>query len=146
MSFLSPDVLSLIFGGFAGFLFKYLAQKQQDEKEKFLRIVEANKQTRKSYQEAANRENNGAGKMVRRTIVLTILFGTVIAPFMLPFFDIPVVVESDIRQPEALFGIIPERITKTFTQVYGYLMTPENRQILVTIIGFYFGTSVSATK
>lgn len=146
MSFLSPDVISLIFGGFAGFLFKYLAQKQQDEKEKFLRALEGNKQTRRSYDEAAKRENTGAGKMVRRTIVLTILFGTVIAPFMLPFFDIPVVVESDMKHPEALFGIIPETTTKTFTQVYGYLMTPENRQILVTIIGFYFGTAVSATK
>jgi hypothetical protein len=146
MSFLSPDVLSLIFGGFAGFLFKYLAQKQQDEKEKFLRALEGNRQTRRSHDEASKRENNGAGRMVRRTIVLTILFGTIIAPFMLPFFDIPIVVESDIKRPESFFGIVPEITTKTFTQVYGYLMTPENRQILVTIIGFYFGTAVSANK
>jgi hypothetical protein len=48
--------------------------------------------------------------------------------------------------PQGFFGIIPETTSKTFTQVYGYLMTPENRQILVTIIGFYFGTAVSATK
>ncbi len=146
MSLLSPDVLSLLFGGFAGFLFKYLAQRQQDEKDKFMWAMQANKQTRKSHDEAAKRENNSGGKMVRRTIVLTILFGTIIAPFMLPFFDIPVVVESDMVNPQGFFGIIPETTSKTFTQVYGYLMTPENRQILVTIIGFYFGTAVSATR
>ena len=31
---------------------------------------------------------------------------------------------------------------RTYTPVEGYLYTEENRQILVTIVGFYFGTAV----
>jgi hypothetical protein len=146
LSLFSTEFISLIFGGFAGFLFKYLAQKQEDEKQKFLRALEISKKTEESRRNAAKRETDTAGKKVRRAIVLTILFGTVIAPFILPFFDIPVIVESDIKNPEFLFGIIPETTTKVFTQVYGYLMTPENRQILVTIVGFYFGSSISPNK
>jgi len=37
--------------------------------------------------------------------------------------------------------MFPEEKT-IFTEVDGFLFTPENRNILVTIVGFYFGQAV----
>ena len=39
------ELISLLGGGFTGFLFRYMAQKSQDQKELFTQMMSANKQT-----------------------------------------------------------------------------------------------------
>ena len=48
--------------------------------------------------------------------------------------------------PEILFGLIPETKEVIFQTVNGYLFTQENRQILVSIVGFYFGSAAAGNK
>jgi hypothetical protein len=129
-----------------GFIFRYLAEKRQDEKELFERVIEANKQTTSNQDQAAKRVPIDVGKGVRQLIVLTVLFGSIAAPFILPFFGVPTFVEVDATNPEGLFGIIPETSKKFFVEVNGFLYSSENRQILLSIVGFYFGTSAAARK
>ena len=89
-----------------------------------------------------------AGKWVRRGIVIAILFGTILAPFLLPFFEIPTVVEIE-EQGYAwwdIFGLAGKTTTITLEPVDGYLLLKENRQILISIVGFYFGNAVAANR
>jgi hypothetical protein len=140
------ELISLIGGSLTGFLFKFMAQKSQDQKEIFERLIAANKQTTENQDKAAQRVPIDIGKGVRQLIVLTMLFGTIAAPFILPFFGVPTFVEVDTTNPEGLFGLIPETSKKYFVEVNGFLYTSENRQILVSIVGFYFGTAAAGRK
>lgn len=140
------ELISLIGGSLTGFLFRFMAQKSQDQKEIFERLIAANKQTTENQDKAAKRVPLDVGKGVRQLIVLTVLFGTIAAPFILPFFGVPTFVEVDSSNPEALFGLIPETTKKYFVEINGYLYTSENRQILVAIVGFYFGTAAAGRK
>jgi len=140
------ELISLIGGSLTGFIFRFLAQKSQDQKELFERLIAANKQTTENQNKAAQRVPLDVGKGVRQLIVLTVLFGTIAAPFILPFFGVPTFVEVDSSNPEALFGLIPETTKKYFVEINGYLYTSENRQILVAIVGFYFGTAAAGRK
>jgi hypothetical protein len=140
------ELLSMFGGSTLGFIFRYLAEKRQDEKELFERVIEANKQTTSNQDQAAKRVPIDVGKGVRQLIVLTVLFGSIAAPFILPFFGVPTFVEVDATNPEGLFGIIPETSKKFFVEVNGFLYSSENRQILLSIVGFYFGTSAAARK
>jgi len=140
------ELMSLLGGGLAGFVFRYLAQKSQDQKELFERALLGNKQTTENQNLAATRVSIDAGKVVRQVIVLTVLFSTLAAPFILPFFGVPTFVEVDTNNPEALFGLIPETSRKIFIEINGFLYTSENRQILVSIVGFYFGSAVGGNK
>ena len=140
------ELISLIGGSLTGFIFKFKAQKSQDQKEIFERLIAANKQTTENQDKAAQRVPLDVGKGVRQLIVLTVLFGTIAAPFILPFFGVPTFVEVDSSNPEALFGLIPETTKKYFVEINGYLYTSENRQILVAIVGFYFGTAAAGRK
>ena len=140
------ELISLIGGSLTGFIFKFMAQKSQDQKEIFERLIAANKQTTENQNKAAQRVPLDVGKGVRQLIVLTVLFGTIAAPFILPFFGVPTFVEVDSSNPEALFGLIPETTKKYFVEINGYLYTSENRQILVAIVGFYFGTAAAGRK
>ena len=143
---LSTELISLIGGGFVGFLFRYLAQKSQDQKDIFDRLITANKQTTDNQDKAALRGPLDTGRVVRQIIVLTVLFGAFAAPFILPFFGVPTFVEVDATTPEGLFGIVPQSTRKFFVEINGFLWASENRQVLLSIIGFYFGTSAASTN
>lgn len=137
------ELLSLIGGSATGFLFRFLAQKSQDQKEMFQQLLEANKQTTNNQNEAAQRVGIDVGRGVRQLIVLSVLFATFLAPFVLPFFGVPTFVEVDATQTN-LLG--PDMLKKYFVEINGYLFTSENRQILLSIVGFYFGSAAASNK
>ena len=139
-SFLTPEFLTLIGSSLTGFLFRYLSEKRKDQKEIFERAMARSKRQDESADLAVKRVSVDAGKIIRRIIVVTILFGTILAPFILPFFSIPTVVEVTERSG-SFFGLFGGDTSIKFQEVYGYLFTEENRQILLTIVGFYFGNA-----
>jgi hypothetical protein len=142
----TPELISLVGGAATGFLFRYMAQKAQDQKEIFERLIAANKQTTENQDKAAERVPLDVGKGIRQLIVLAVLFATLLAPFILPFFGLPTFVEVDAKNPEGLFGLIPETTRKYFVEVNGFLYASETRQILVSIVGFYFGSAAASNK
>jgi hypothetical protein len=143
---IAPELLSMLGGGVAGFLFRFWAQKSQDQKEMFERLLKANTQTTENQEKAAKRVPIDIGKGVRQLIVLTVLFGTIAAPFILPFYGLPTYVEVDTVNPEGLFGLFPEYSKKFFVEINGFVYTSENRQILLSIVGFYFGSAAANNK
>lgn len=136
----------MVGGGVTGFLFRYMAQKSQDQKEMFNQLIQANLQTTANQDKAVQRVSIDAGKTVRQIIVLTVLFGAFAAPFILPFFGVPTFIEVDVKNPEALFGLIPETGRKAFVELNGFFWTSENRQVLLSIVGFYFGSAAANNK
>lgn len=139
-SFLTPEFLTLIGSSLTGFLFRFWAEKRKDQKEMFERAMARSKRQDESADLAIKRVPIDAGKVIRRTIVVTVLFGTILAPFVLPFFEIPTVVEVT-EKSSTVLGIFGGDTSIKFQEVYGYLFTEENRQILLTIVGFYFGNA-----
>lgn len=140
------ELLSMLGGSLAGFLFRYLAEKRQNDKELFERALTLNKVTTDNQDRAVVRVPVDVGRGVRQIIVLTVLFGTLAAPFILPFFGVPTFVEVDATAPEGLFGIVSATTKKYFVEINGFLYTSENRTILVAIVGFYFGSAAASNK
>ena len=139
---LTTEFLSMIGGSLTGFIFKYMTEQREIRREQFEMLIEKNKVETDNQDRAVARVGIEAGKIVRRTIVLCVLFGTILAPFILPFFGIPTVVEiKTVNQP--FLGIFGGGEDVAFHSVYGYLFTEENRQILLSIVGFYFGSAVA---
>ncbi len=144
-AFLTPEFLTLIGSSLTGFLFRFWSEKRKDQKELFERAMARSKRQDESADLAIKRVGVDAGKLVRRVIVCTILFGTIVAPFILPFFGIPTVVEIT-EKSEPFLGLFGGGESIKFQEVYGYLFTEENRQILLTIVGFYFGNATAKAR
>jgi len=142
----NPELISLLGGGFVGFLFRYLAEKRDAEKENFNRVLDIIDKSKEVADAAASRVPINAGKITRRLIVICILFSSVLAPFIAPFFGIKTFIETNQVNPEALFGLIPEVSKKVFVELYGFVYTQEMKQTLVAIVGFYFGSASAARK
>ena len=146
MSMIPIELLTLIAGAATGFIFRHMAENRQNAQENFQRAMSFKKQGEVSQANAAKRVPIDMGRGVRQTIVMVVLFGTIVAPFILPFYGIPTIVEVEHTSPEWLFGLIPSDTSTIFQTVNGYLFTTENRQILVSIVGFYFGSAAASNK
>lgn len=146
MGMIPTELITLIAGSATGFIFRHMAENRKNAQENFQRAMALKKQAEASQSAAARRVPLDAGKGVRQIIVLAVLFGTILAPFVLPFWGIPTIVEVDHTSPEFLFGLIPSNTEKLFQTVNGYLYTSENRQILLSIVGFYFGSAAASNK
>lgn len=140
------ELISMLGGGITGFIFRYLAEKRDNDKQLFERLIALNEQKDKFADNAVKRVPLDIGKGVRQLIVLTVLFATLAAPFILPFFGVPTFVEIDTEAPEYLFGAIPGFSKTFFVEVHGYLYAEEYRQILLSIVGFYFGSASAGNK
>lgn len=143
---ITPELVSLAGGSLVGFIFRYLAEKRLDQKQMFEQLIAANKQTTENQDRAAQRVPIDVGRGIRRVIVLSVLFATMLAPFILPFFGIPTFVEVDANNPGGLLGIIPSTTKKYFVEINGFLFASETRQVLVSIVGFYFGSAAASNK
>ena len=88
-SFLTPEFLSLIGGSLTGFIFKNMAEQREARRQQFEMLIKKNETETANQDKAVQRVGVEAGKIVRRVIVLCVLFGTIVAPFVLPFFGIP---------------------------------------------------------
>ena len=139
-----PTELVSLFGGAAsGFLFKYLSIKAQDEKAKFDRMMNAiDKQDQSADRAAARTQDDASGNWTRRLIIMFVLFGCILAPFVLAMLDKPIITE--VTTPTRNFlGIFEWGGNARFYQLPSYLLSKEVLQSLIAIVSFYFGSSVA---
>lgn len=137
---ISMEIITLFAGSLVGFIFKFMAQRAKDNQAKFEMLMKQYQFSEDSRNNAANRDKSKAGQWVRRFIVISIMFGVILAPFIATLVSIPVVLEVNTEKP-VFFGLFGTRTEKIFVETLGYVLIPEIRQSLTAIIGFYFGQS-----
>ena len=121
-----------------GFFFKLVAKRAENEQKRFEMFMREKDMVIKSADRAIKRIGADAGKWVRRLIVVSVLFGVILAPFVVTFFNHAIVVEELVTR-KILWGLLGTRTEPVFIEIEGYLLVPEIRQALTAIIGFYFG-------
>ena len=132
------EIMTMAGGSLVGFFFKLVAKRAENEQKRFEMFMKEKELADKSADKAVARVSVDAGKWVRRLIVVSVLFGVILAPFVVTFFNHPIVVEELITK-KVLWGLLGTRTEPVFVEVEGYLLVPEIRQALTAIIGFYFG-------
>ena len=134
---ISTEIITLIAGSITGFIFKFMARRAEDNQKKFEMALKGSEALKESRDAAAKRDGE-SGKWTRRVIVMSILFGVILAPFLATMLSIPVVLEVESTK-SWFFGLFGKSSQPVFVQTMGYILIPEIRQSLTAIIGFYFG-------
>lgn len=138
---LTAELITTLGGSVAGFVMKLLAIRSQQNNDLMMKALDRDKAAMDATNAAAQRVSVSAGRFVRRAIVLAILFAVVFIPLLAPMMGLPVVVEGEEGGTSVLWGLISEAPQKIFTEINGVLLIPELRQVLLAIVGFYFGTA-----
>jgi hypothetical protein len=131
---MSTELLAMLGGGASGFLFKLIGTMVNAQQANVDNLIKKQKASDSSANAAAKRTGNG-GNIVRRTIVITVLFGVIIAPFILAHSNEGVTVANEYSK---WFGLIKGTSYET---LHGYVILPEIRQTVLAIVGYYFGSS-----
>lgn len=128
------ELIAMLGGGMSGFIFKLIGtmvSSQQANVENLIKKSEAHT----SSADAADKRGGAGGAWVRRFIVVVVLFGVVIAPFILAHSGDGVTVAQEYSK---WFGLIKGT---TYQTLHGYVILPEIRTSIITIVSFYFGSS-----
>jgi hypothetical protein len=131
---MTPELLAMLGGGVSGFVFKLIGtmvSSQQANVENLIKKSEAHT----ASADAADKRGGAGGAWVRRFIVIVVLFGVVIAPFILAHSGDGVTVASEYSK---WFGFMKGT---TYQTLHGYVILPEIRTSIITIVSFYFGSS-----
>jgi hypothetical protein len=126
---MNPDLLSLLGGGAAGFIFKMMGVLIENQGALAGMALKNQEAADKSADAAAKRS---AGVWVRRLIVVAVVGAIVVAPIYFAMKDVGVTVEA--KKFLGVFG-------SGWKTLQGYVVLPENRQAWLAILGFYFGSS-----
>ena len=131
---MTTELLAMLGGGFSGFVFKLIGTMVQNQAAITEGLIKKQKASDESADAAAARVD-AFGAWTRRIIVLTVLFGVIIAPFILAHSEEGVTVASEYSK---WFGLMKGT---TYQTLHGYVILPEIRQTVLAIVGFYFGSS-----
>ena len=131
---MTTELLAMLGGGFSGFVFKLIGTMVQNQAAITEGLIKKQKASDESADAAAARVD-AFGAWTRRIIVLTVLFGVIIAPFLLAHSEEGITVATDYSN---LFGIFKGTNYQT---LHGYLILPEIKTAVISIISFYFGSA-----
>ena len=132
------EIMTMFGGSIVGFFFKIVAKRAENEQKRFEMLMKEKEAADISADKAVERVSVDEGKCVRSNNVISVLFGVILAPFVITFFNRPIVVEEMITK-KVLWGLLGTKTEPVFVEIEGYLLVPEIRQALTAIIGFYFG-------
>ena len=140
------ELITMAAGGLVGFIFRYMAERAKERSELWKFALNQKKAEDESADAAVKRVPVDVGKWVRRAIVVCILFGVVLAPFILSVMVYSTIVQVGLTGDEWLFGLFGGGSETAFVELDGYLLVPEVRQTLTAIVGFYFGNASASCK
>ena len=131
---MTTELLAMLGGGFSGFVFKLIGTMVQNQAAITEGLIKKQEASDKSADAAAARVD-AFGAWTRRIIVLTVLFGVIIAPFILAHSEEGVTVASEYSK---WFGFMSGTSYQT---LHGYIILPEIKTAVISIISFYFGSA-----
>lgn len=131
---MTTELLAMLGGGFSGFVFKLIGTMVQNQAAITEGLIKKQQASDASADAAAARVD-AFGAWTRRIIVLTVLFGVIIAPFILAHSEEGVTVASEYSK---WFGFSKGTAYQT---LHGYIILPEIKTAVISIISFYFGSA-----
>lgn len=129
---MNAELLSILGGGLAGFVFRFMAAQQEAQAETVKQLIGIQKAADTSADRAAARGHH----IGRRVLVFTILWVLCLAPFIGALLGIDTYVESE-RADWDLLGLF----TGGWDKLNGIVIMPELRTALLAAVGFYLGGS-----
>jgi hypothetical protein len=140
------ELITMLGGSITGFIFRYMSERAKERHDIYKRAIGMKQAEIDSADSAATRVPLDAGKWVRRVIVVCVLFGAILAPFILSVLGLSTIVQIDTTGAEFLFGLFGGGTSIEFVELPAYLLLPEVMQTLTAIVGFYFGNAAAARK
>jgi len=129
---MTPEILSLIGGGAAGFVFRMIGAMTEYQNAHVEHALKVQTAVDTSADLASKRD---PGSWVRRFIVIAVFAALLIIPAVMAFAGLGTVVEGN---PAVIWNPLTWA-NDGYTEISSWILLDEYRVALLAIIGFYFG-------
>jgi hypothetical protein len=136
---MTPEILSLIGGGAAGFVFRMIGAMTEYQNAHVERALKVQTAVDDSADRAAVRD---PGSWVRRFIVIAIFSALLIIPMVMAFAGMGITVEGN---PAVIWNPLTWA-NDGLVEIKSWILLEEYRVALLAIIGFYFGGAAAPRR
>jgi hypothetical protein len=126
------ELISMVGGSLLGFTFRLINSLQESQAKALELSLRKTKSADASHDGAATR----GSVWMRRLLIGAIIFGTILGPFILGLFELPVWVRDEPAGWDFL-GVF----TGGWTELTGFVVLPEVRAGLLGAIGYLLGSA-----
>lgn len=126
------ELLSMLGGSLLGYVFRLISSLQESQ----ARALQMSISWSESADASHDRGRDRGSPWLRRLLVGAIIFGTILGPFALGIFELPVWVRDDPKWWD-FFGLF----SGGWVELRGFVLLPEVRTGLLGAIGYLLGSS-----
>lgn len=145
MGFLSGDVINLILSSSFGAIYQLMGAKANAQAE-MMKQLTANHKLEEESRDKVRNNTNSFFQMTRRIIVLACVFSIIVLPMFAGIFQVPIYIQSEITQGSDWLLFDTRNTVMSWTEVSGIAILSWHKDIILSIIAMYVGSSISKAK
>lgn len=137
------EIANLLGSSLLGGILQLLAGRAKAEQDKFKMMMNKSKFIAEQ-QEKSRSNTNSFFMMTRRVIALVCVFSIVLLPMLAPvFIDVPIYVQTEVVTGSDWLLFSTESTNTIWKEVDGIPLLGWHKDVIISIIGLYMGSSIS---
>ena len=137
------ELANLLGSSLLGGMLQIIASRGKAEQEKFKMMMDKSKFVAEQ-QDKSRSNTNSFFMMTRRVIALVCVFSIVFLPMFAPILiDVPIYVQTEVVTGSDYFLFSTETTDTVWKEVDGIPLLGWHKDVIISIIGLYMGSSIS---
>jgi hypothetical protein len=146
MSFLSGEVVNLLLSSGVGALFQLMGAKANAQAD-MMKQLTANHELEEKSRDKVRNNTNSFFMMTRRVIVLACVFSIIVLPMIAPLFlNVPIYIQTEIETGTDWLLFSTKATEMAWTEVNGIAILSWHKDIILSIIAMYVGSSIAKAR
>jgi|TARA_R100001126_G_scaffold95258_1_gene66776 hypothetical protein len=143
---MSWEILNLMGSSVLGAVMQIMGAKANAQAE-MMKQLTANHKLEEESRDKVRNNTNSFFQMTRRIIVLACVFSIIVLPMIAPLFiNVPIYIQSEITTGSDWLLFDTRNTAMSWTEVNGIAILSWHKDIILSIIAMYVGSSIAKAK
>jgi hypothetical protein len=143
MGFLTPEVMNLLGSSLLGGIMQVIGSKAKAQQEQMKMLMMKGEFAEKSRDKVRSMGDPNFFAMTRRIIALTCIFSIILLPMLAGIFEVPIYIQVENHTGSDWFLFSSESTMNEWKEIRGIPFLEMHKNVVISIIGLYMGSSIS---
>ena len=144
VEFMSFEILNLLGSSLLGGIMQIMGARANAQQEQQKMLMQRADFVEKSKDKIRQMGNPNFFSMTRRIIALTCIFSIILLPMIAGIFEVPIYIRTEVTTGSDWFLFSTEQTNTVWKEVHGIPFLEMHKNVVISIIGLYMGSSISA--
>jgi len=143
---MSFEILNLLGSSLLGGIMQIMGARANAQQEQQKMLMMQNKFVEESRDKVRKMGNPNFFAMTRRIIALTCIFSIILLPMIAGIFQVPIYIQTEVTTGSDWFLFSTESTQMIWKEINGMPFLEMHKNVVISIIGLYMGSSISKAK